>query len=78
MVRRLTRSPTACVALSPTQEYAASAGRGLIRINPSAAECGKTQCEHTKRWLDTEYFPLVERSNTGLRALCRELGLPTD
>ena len=46
--------------------------------NPPGTECDKTQCEHTKRWLDTKFFPQVETSDAGLRALCKELGLPAD
>lgn len=56
-------------------EYSGTLGHGLIRINPSEAECAKTQCQHTAKWLNEEYFPLVAKSDAGLRALCRELGL---
>jgi len=54
-------------------EIRGSTGRGLVRINPSQAECDQQECPYED--LSAKYFPLVARSHEALRALGDELGL---
>ena len=56
------------------------AGRGLIRVNPSRDECAELQSgtNFSDTDNDSAYFPLVARSDVGLRALVQQLGLDGD
>jgi NAD-dependent SIR2 family protein deacetylase len=61
-------------------------GGGLIRVNPSAAECetmqtrfnpcpDQTTCQCTSCKLLRQYYPIVARSTAALEGLVNELGL---
>ena len=50
-------------------------GSGLIRINPSTAECTQMQLNHTSDELTSKYFPLNKISSEALKDICQELQL---
>ena len=52
---------------------AASACLGLVRINPSQAEC--EQMETPADALEGKYFPIVEKSTSALKKLCEKLSI---
>lgn len=56
-------------------EDCGSSGQGLVRVNPSQAECEELEISGSHNDLSGKYFPLVARSNEALGALCCGLGL---
>jgi hypothetical protein len=49
-------------------------GRGLVRINPSEAECDKMEILASKQALRGRYFPVAKRSAEALAGIVEELG----